>query len=139
LSVGPFNHPTTWLSAHEFQYRNLSDLYGETLVVEEDRPQGLDEKTVIGSDVWIGDNASVRRGVTIGSGAVIGMGTVVVKDVPPYAIVVGNPARIVRSRFAPDIVDSLLELKWWERDIGALGGIDFTDIKSAISWLRETF
>jgi len=65
------------------------------------------------------------------------MGAVVVKDVPPYAIVVGNPGRIVRYRFSPEIIDSLLEIKWWELDLHALKDIEFTDIKKAIAMLRE--
>ena len=137
LSIGPFNHPTNWLSAHEFQYRDLSLLYGETIVTEEERPLELDVKTTIGSDVWIGDNAVVRRGITIGCGAVIGMGTVVVKDVPPYAIIVGNPGRVIRYRFSEHIIESLLEIRWWELDIGALKGIDFSSIENAISMLRD--
>ena len=139
LSIGPFNHPTDWLSAHEFQYRDLSALYGETIVSEEKRSPELDVKTVIGSDVWIGDNAAVRRGVTIGCGAVIGMAAVVVKDVPPYAIVVGNPGRVVRYRFSDNIIESLMGIRWWERDLGALRGIDFSNIENAISMLNDRF
>lgn len=139
LSIGPFNHPTDWLSAHEFQYRDLSSLYGETIVTEEKRPQELNVKTIIGSDVWIGDNAVVRRGVTIGCGAVVGMGAVVVKDVPAYAIVVGNPGRVVRYRFGDHIIESLMEIKWWEQDVGTLRGIDFSKIENAIAMLRDRF
>lgn len=137
VSVGPFNHPTDWLSVHEFQYRNLAPLYGESIVEEEPKPQGLSPQTFIGSDVWIGDNAAVRRGITIGHGAIIGMSAVVVKDVPPYAIVVGNPGRIVRYRFSEEIVGALLELEWWNLELGALRGIDFSNIERAVSMLRE--
>ena len=68
----------------------------------------------IGHDVWIGCDAIVLSGVTIGTGAVIGAGAVVSRDVPAYAIVVGNPARIVRYRFAPETVARLLESRWWD-------------------------
>jgi acetyltransferase-like isoleucine patch superfamily enzyme len=67
----------------------------------------------IGDDVWIGAHAFIGSGVTIGSGAVVGAHSVVVKDVPAYAIVVGNPARIVRFRFPADVVKALLEIAWW--------------------------
>ena len=137
ISIGPFNHPTNWLSIHEFQYRNLSALYGETVVIDENRPREPGFKTAIGSDVWIGDNATVRRGVTIGSGAVIGMAAVVVEDVPPFAIVVGNPARIVRFRFSAAVIESLMDIEWWRLDLEALHGIDFANIENAISTLRE--
>ena len=70
-------------------------------------------KTTIGSDVWIGHGATILSGVIIGDGAAIGAGSVVVKDVPPYAIVAGNPARLIRYRFDMQTVEKLLELAWW--------------------------
>ncbi len=68
----------------------------------------------IGSDVWIGAEAVILSGVTIGDGAVIGARAVVAKDVPPYGIVVGNPARFIRFRFDHDTVETLLRVRWWE-------------------------
>ena len=70
----------------------------------------------IGSDVWIGAEATVLSGVTIGDGAVIGARAVVARDVPPYGIVVGNPARLVRLRFSEDLVGELLAIRWWDFD-----------------------
>lgn len=67
----------------------------------------------IGHDVWIGTNAIVLSGVSIGTGAVIGAGAVVTKAIPPYAIAVGNPARVVRYRFEPEIIERLLHSEWW--------------------------
>jgi acetyltransferase-like isoleucine patch superfamily enzyme len=69
---------------------------------------------VIGNDVWIGSHACILSGVTIGDGAVIGAYAVVAKDVPPYAIVVGNPGRIVRRRFPDEVIEKLLEIRWWD-------------------------
>lgn len=71
-------------------------------------------RTSIGNDVWIGHSAFVRAGVNIGHGAVVAMGSVVTKDVPPYTIVGGNPARILRLRFSEDICDRLLLTQWWD-------------------------
>lgn len=71
---------------------------------------------IIGNDVWIGTETLILSGVTIGDGAVIGARSVVVDDVPPYAIAAGNPARIVKWRFSEDIINRLLKIKWWEWD-----------------------
>ena len=68
---------------------------------------------IIGNDVWIGEGVKVIGGVHIGNGAVIGMGTVVTKDVPPYSVVVGNPARVVKYRFDRDVIRRLESIKWW--------------------------
>jgi len=74
-------------------------------------------QTVIGNDVWLGENSIILSGVTIGNGAVVGAGAVVAKDVPPYAIVVGNPAKIIKYRFSPAINKKLEEIKWWDWSI----------------------
>ena len=70
-------------------------------------------RTVVDSDVWIGEMALIKAGVHIGVGAVIGMGSVVTRDVEPYSVVAGNPARIIRKRFDDETIKALLELKWW--------------------------
>ena len=74
------------------------------------------KKVTIGHDVWIGQRAIVMGGVRIGNGAVVGAGAVVTKDVPPYAIVGGVPARIIRYRFPSEVIDALLKLQWWNLD-----------------------
>jgi acetyltransferase-like isoleucine patch superfamily enzyme len=69
--------------------------------------------TTIGNDVWVGYGAMILGGANVGDGAVIAAGSVVFTDVPPYAIVAGNPAKVVRSRFSPKIVERLLRIQWW--------------------------
>lgn len=69
--------------------------------------------TKIGNDVWIGNRALIMQGVTIGDGAVVGAGSIVTKDVEPYTIVAGNPARVIRKRFDDETVEKLLKLQWW--------------------------
>lgn len=71
------------------------------------------KKTKIGNDVWIGAKVLIKAGVTVGDGAVVGMGSVVTKDIPPYEIWGGNPAKLIRKRFDEDIVNKLLEIEWW--------------------------
>ena len=73
-------------------------------------------EVVIGNDVWIGMRVIIMPGVSVGHGAVIGAGAVVVKDVPPYAIVGGVPAKIIRYRFTPEVIEKLLEFQWWNYD-----------------------
>lgn len=74
------------------------------------------KKVTIKNDVWIGANSVIMPGITIGNGAIIGAGAVVTKDVPDYAIVAGVPAKVIKYRFNKDIIDRLLELKWWDLD-----------------------
>ncbi len=70
----------------------------------------------IGSDVWVGFDALILSGVTVGHGAVVGAGAVVAKDVPPFSIVVGNPGRVAKMRFESDVIDRLLQVRWWDWD-----------------------
>ncbi|WP_026195471.1 CatB-related O-acetyltransferase [Mariprofundus ferrooxydans] len=69
---------------------------------------------VIGNDVWIGYGATILSGVTIGNGAVVGAKAVIAKDIPPYSIVVGNPARVIKRRFDDDTIKQLNQLAWWD-------------------------
>lgn len=77
----------------------------------EPRPE---KPTHIGNDVWIGLEAVILPGITIADGAVIAAGAVVTKDVPPYAVVGGNPATILKFRFCPEIIAALLQIRWWD-------------------------
>lgn len=94
--------------------------------------------TRIGNDVWIGTNATILGGVTVGNGAVIGAGAVVTKDVAPYSIAAGVPARHIRSRFPAETVDKLLKLQWWNYDLSSLSKtVDFSDIAAVINALER--
>ena len=79
--------------------------------------------TVLGNDVWIGQNAVILPGVHIGDGAIIGANSVVGSDVAPYTIVVGNPARLLRKRFDDELIDLLLQFKWWDRRIEEINNL----------------
>ena len=83
--------------------------------VKEELP--LKGDTVIGNDVWIGQNVTVMPGVHIGDGAIIGTNSVVASDIPPYAIAVGNPCRVVKMRFDDELISLLLQFKWWDKSI----------------------
>ena len=95
----------------KFDEKCLSDLKN---------PYGINEKPLtIGHDVWIGANVFISHSTvtSIGDGAVIGAGAVVLEDVPPYAIVVGVPAKIMRYRYSPDMIETLLRVKWWNWNV----------------------
>lgn len=103
------NHAFKGVSAYPFGTILGEDLPGEV------RKWGTVNtyQLVIGHDVWIGAHAHIIKGVKIGNGAIIGTDAVVTKDVPPYAIVAGNPAKIIRYRFSPEIIEQLQQIKWW--------------------------
>ena len=92
--------------------------------------------TTIGHDVWIGSNSVIVAGVTVGTGAVIGAGAVVTKDVQPYAIVVGNPARILKYRFEPALIGALLETKWWDLPAETIRSLPIRDPQACIALIR---
>lgn len=73
--------------------------------------------TVVGNDVWIGQNAVILPGVHIGDGAIIGLNSVVTHDVEPYSVVAGNPAKVIRKRFDDELIAILMQLKWWDKSV----------------------
>jgi acetyltransferase-like isoleucine patch superfamily enzyme len=101
-------HRTEWVS--QFGMRTMLDLPGAH---QDGFTHGRGD-IVVGSDTWVTNGCTVMSGVTIGDGAVVGTKAVVAKDVRPYAIVVGNPAREIRRRFSDEQVDALLRIKWWD-------------------------
>lgn len=137
--IGPPEHPMDWFSTHPFAFTRPDELPGMYRMPDFARlaPQGNEQQmhytetvpltTVIGHEAYIGAGAFVRRGVTIGHGAVVGARSVVLHDVPPYAIVAGTPARIIRMRFPEAIVERMLALQWWHYDLAPYKGeVDFS-------------
>jgi len=138
-AINPFNHPSDWLSTHEFQYHPTAyDWAPEYRNIERlERTPDMFERVTIGNDVWTGHNVNILPGVSVGDGAIIGAGSVVTKDVPAYAIVGGAPARLIRYRFAENIIERLLRVKWWELELEELSGLPFRDIERCLPMLEE--
>ncbi len=111
--INPGNHPMHRATQSHFTYRSSAYFDGAS-DEEEFFNWRRSFHVTIGHDVWIGHGAIVMAGRSIGTGAVIGAGAVVTKDVPPYMIAVGNPARVLRPRFAAGVAERMLELAWWD-------------------------
>jgi len=139
ISIGAFSHPTDGLTIHEVGYRNTIASYGETVYKNdaEDYLLSRSVKTIIGNDVWVGDNSVVIKGINIGDGAVVAAGSVVTKDVAPYSIVAGNPARLIRKRFNDNVIERLLRSKWWEYSMEELKGVPFDDVDKSLEILEQ--
>jgi len=112
--LGYGSHRPDWVTTFPFAAPELAHLWNQDASRKDQYYSKGD--VVIGSDVWIGDSATIMSGVTIGDGAIIGARSVVTKDIPPYAVAAGNPADVVKFRFTPDIIENLLDIKWWEWD-----------------------
>lgn len=110
--IGGAMHPIEWVSTSPVFYNGKDSVKKKFSTFN--RP--LDKSTFIGNDVWIGDRAIIKAGIKISDGVVIGMGSVVTKDIAPYEIWAGNPARFVRKRFDDEIISKLVESKWYDRD-----------------------
>ncbi len=128
-SIGPNvktvsgNHPISFYSIHPAVYKRFYKYI----------KKGFNEDlgaVNIGNDVWIWESVLIKGGINIGDGAVIGMGSVVVKDVPPFAIVCGNPAKVLRYRFDDEKASKFLKTRWWNKDVEILKMEDFLEAGS---------
>ena len=117
--IGGAKHTIEWVSTSPVFSRGRNVLNKNFSMHSAD----MNRKVLIGNDVWIGAMCQIKEGLTIGDGAVIGMGSVVTKDVEPYSIVGGNPARIIRYRFSDEIIEKLIDTTWWDLDESKLYSI----------------
>ena len=111
--IGPTDHPFTHAAQHHFLYRSAS--YWDDIEDDEEFfATRQARRTVLGTDCWIGHGAIIKPDVTIGIGAIVASGAVVTKDVPAFAIVGGVSASLIRYRFPPNIIDKLMDIRWWD-------------------------
>lgn len=130
--IGPSSHPYNWVGGSPVFYSGKDSVKAKFSEFERENPL----RTVIGNDVWIGINSMIKSGVKIGHGSIIGMGSVVTKDVAPYTIVGGCPAKIIKKRFDDEVILGLLESKWWDLKDSELRKLA-KHIKDPIIFLKE--
>jgi hypothetical protein len=119
VRINATNHPTWRATQHHFVYR-AGDYFEDASHEDEFFEWRRGNRVVIGHDTWIGHGATILPGVTVGDGAAIGAGAVVSKDVAPYMIVGGVPAKPIRERFPKAVADRLQALAWWDWDHASL-------------------
>lgn len=138
--ISPHEHPIEWLTTNALTYDSKLFRWAGGFMDSHTNlaKEYTNERPVrIGNDVWIGRGAFIKGGVTIGDGAVVAAHAVVVKDVPPYAIVGGVPAKVIRYRFDEETIKELLELKWWDYNLADFGALDWSDVKWCISRIKK--
>ena len=143
VKVVPATHPVTHVSTSPAFYSNAGQTVRSFVSkgTFEDRlfVPGTQSACVVGNDVWIGDNVLVKGGIRISDGAVVAMGAVVTEDVPPYAVVGGCPAKIIKFRFSQSEIERLLQSEWWNKSERWLSdhACDFADIDVFLSRIEE--
>jgi virginiamycin A acetyltransferase len=141
VQVGRGSHPVSWASTSPLfyqPYRNVTDLdVPAAHAFRTAAPYQAPRTTLIGNDVYIGHGAFIMQGVTIGDGAIIGAMSVVTKDVPPYAVVAGSPARIKSFRFADEMIACMRRVAWWDYAFWDMNGIPVADPQAFLDFVQR--
>lgn len=143
VDIASDQHPTEWLSSSMVQYVSNLHGWGEWLTQagyayeSSEKSFNSNESVSIGNDVWIGQGVFIKSGVKIGNGAVVAAHSVVVSDIPAYAVCAGVPAKVKRMRFDDGVVEDMNRIAWWQYNIAGIKGIDFSDVKSALARIEE--
>lgn len=143
--IGYSTHPTKdWVTTHPAFYMNLGPILKYSFHKDKKAIFNAWKEAIpgylveIGNDVWVGGDVRIMDGIKIGNGAIIAAGAVVTKNVPPYAIVGGVPAKIIRYRFTNEEIDFLQNFEWWNKPIEWIkqNYLEFKDINSFITWAK---
>ncbi|WP_407933811.1 CatB-related O-acetyltransferase [Halarcobacter sp.] len=134
VTIGGGVHPINWISTSPIFYKGRN-----VLKKNFSNEEFLEfKKTEIENDVWIGAHVLIKGGVHISNGAIIGMGSVVTKDIPPYEIWAGNPAKLIKKRFSNEIIKELEISKWWEESDYILKKYNkYSDVNEFIKFLKS--
>ncbi|MGM8891895.1 DapH/DapD/GlmU-related protein [Psychrobacter sp. 1Y1] len=136
------NHPINYVSTHPAFHRGKHPVMVKTELCFIDkgiplfnRAGNSEYSCIIGNDVWIGDNVTIMDGLSIGDGAIIAANAVITKNIEPYSIVGGIPAKHIRYRFKPEEIEQLLKIKWWDKDLDKIKSISdqFDDIENFLN------
>ena len=137
VAIGTTTHPLEMLTTSPISYSDISKLTGGMVFPDEKKVSWQGRKPVfIGNDVWIGLNAVIMDGVKIGDGAVIGSGAIVTRDIPPYAIAVGVPARVIKYRFPEETVNRLLKTRWWDQPEEVIADLPVNNVEKCLEILE---
>lgn len=131
--ISPGVHDVNYASTHPFFFGSKNSFnIPDGIGIPRDFNKQMYTPPNIGNDVWIGSNAMIMRGVNVGDGAVIAAGAIVSKNVAPYEIVGGVPARVIKKRFSDELIEQFLRIKWWNFDVENFIGIDSSNPESFI-------
>lgn len=147
--LGPPDHPYDWFTTHPFAFTRPSHMpnmyalpdFARLAPEESDGRSFADDApndTSVGHEAYIGAGSFVKRGVTIGDGAIVGARSVVTRDIPAFSVAVGSPAKVVRLRFPERLVERFIALQWWRYDLAPWKhGVDFSRVEETLAFLEE--
>ncbi|MEP3345376.1 MAG: CatB-related O-acetyltransferase [Litoreibacter sp.] len=135
IEIGAPTHPDDWVTSSPVAFAIERHFPNESSIFPQSEFKQY-KPTAIGSDVWIGSLSIIFAGVKIGHGAIIGGGSVVTSDVPPYAIVAGTPARVLRYRFDEATIQRLLATQWWKLEPADVGRLDLDNLSETLDELE---
>ena len=144
VDIASDQHPVDWLSSSMLQYVPNIHGWGDWLVRHGEKYFPPNEtfqsnsQAFIGNDVWIGQGVFIKSGIKIGDGSIIAAHSVVVTDIPPYSIAAGVPATVKRPRFSVDVIEKLLNLKWWDYNISQMIDMKFKNVSHSITFIENS-